>query len=50
MQEVDGHILSLQILFSTSLLIDEAVGGNVGGFVMSKRRGEAGRQGGNGEL
>lgn len=36
------------ILFLTSYSIDEAVGRNVGGFVMAKRRGEAGSQGGNG--
>ena len=32
--------------FTTSYSYDEAVGRNVGGFVMVKRRGEAGRQGG----
>ena len=36
------------ILFSTSYSIDEAVGRNVGGFVMAKRRGAGGSQGGNG--
>ena len=36
--------------FNLLSLIDEAVGGNVGGFVISKRRGEAGRQGGNGDI
>lgn len=35
--------------FTTSYSYDEAVGRNVGGFVMVKRRGEAGRQGGFGE-
>lgn len=36
------------LLFSTSLSIDRALDRNVGGFVMGKGIGEAGRQGGHG--